>query len=244
MQAIKVFRWLCRLTRVSTDCHDQHTKYKPSKLVHSETQRSLHSRTKLISSGFDNLTLQLRSAYPRHQWNQGRSTVKVGHCIDVICVCSESPSLFCYAQVSTLYEASFRVSRFIRGKCLEVVSTFSAIDPYHFSVIQFILSDWFEVLVTGFSFHCRSSTGNVPRILTAWCGTAPRAGGTQHGCQNPASSCGGNVAGVTCNFLFFSSTLETTSWFILHLDTQWILNSIPTHSHHLHYIHRNSIPWG
>ena len=102
MQALKVFRWLCRLTRVSTDCHDQHTKYKPSKLVHSETQRSLHSRTKLISSGFDNLTLQLRSAYSRHQWNQGRSTVKVGHCIDVICVCSESPSLFCYAQVSTL----------------------------------------------------------------------------------------------------------------------------------------------
>lgn len=117
MQAIKAFRWLCRLSRVSTDCHDQHTKYKPSKLVLSEThQRSLHSHTKLISSGFDDLTSQSRNAYPRRQWNQGRSTVKVGHCIDVICVCSESPSLFCYVQVFTHYEASFRVSRFSRGK--------------------------------------------------------------------------------------------------------------------------------
>ena len=160
MQALKVFRWLCRLTRVSTDCHDQHTKYKPSKLVHSETQRSLHSRTKLIPSGFDNLTLQLRSAYPRHQWNQGRSTVKVGHCIDVICVCSESPSLFCYAQVSTLEEASFRVSRFIRGKCLEVVSIFSAIDLYHFSAIQFIL----DLTDLKFSWQASVSTAEVAPV--------------------------------------------------------------------------------
>lgn len=103
-------------------------------------------------------------------------------------------------------------------KCLEVVTILLILTiSLRFSVYSWFY--WFEVLVTGFTFHCRSSIGKVSRILTAWCGTATRAGGTQHGCQNPASSCGGIVVGVTCKyfFLFFASTLEITSGFILHL---------------------------